>query len=57
MNQTSTALLTLRVPSDIKAWLVEQAACNLSTQNSEIVRALRAQMAATEQRREKVAAN
>jgi hypothetical protein len=48
-------MVSLRVPRDVREWFAEQAARNLSTQNSEIVRALRAQMVATEQRREKVA--
>lgn len=34
----------LRLPSDIKAWLVEQAQRNASSQNSEIVRAVRERM-------------
>lgn len=37
---------TLRLPPDVKAYLEEEARHNMSSQNSEIVRALRAQMRA-----------
>jgi uncharacterized protein (DUF1778 family) len=33
--------LQLRIPEDLKAWLEQQAAQNGSSQNSEIVRAVR----------------
>lgn len=35
---------TLRLPPDVKAFLEEEARQNMSSQNSEIVRALRAHM-------------
>jgi hypothetical protein len=44
------AELLVRVPRDIKTWLEQQAAENLSSQNSEIVRALRRAKAQSEQR-------
>ncbi|MEQ3650421.1 Arc family DNA-binding protein [Hyphomonas sp.] len=34
-------LMQLRLPEDLKAWLERQAAMNGSSQNSEIVRAVR----------------
>jgi Arc/MetJ-type ribon-helix-helix transcriptional regulator len=34
----------LRMPDDLKAWIEEQAYRNRSSQNSEVVRALRAAM-------------
>ena len=36
--------LPIRVPADVKAWLAEQANRNGSSQNSEVIRALRAAM-------------
>ena len=36
--------LQLRLPADVKAWLEEQAEKNSSSQNSEIIRAIRAAM-------------
>jgi predicted HicB family RNase H-like nuclease len=35
----------LRVPADVKAWMNVQAELNGSSQNSEVIRALRAAMA------------
>jgi predicted HicB family RNase H-like nuclease len=35
----------LRVPADVKAWMTVQAELNGSSQNSEVIRALRAAMA------------
>lgn len=35
----------LRVPTDVKAWMKEQDDLNGSSQNSEVIRALRAAMA------------
>lgn len=37
--------LPVRVPADVKAWVEEQAQLNGSSQNSEVIRALRAAMA------------
>ncbi|RMC35350.1 Arc family DNA-binding protein [Paracoccus alkanivorans] len=34
----------LRLPVDVKAWLAEQAAKNGSSQNSEVIRAVRERM-------------
>jgi uncharacterized protein (DUF1778 family) len=39
------ASFPLRVPADIKSWIKKQAALNGSSQNSEVIRALRAAMA------------
>ena len=36
--------LQLRLPTDLKAWVAAQAAKNASSQNSEIVRAVRERM-------------
>ncbi|MDP5307583.1 DNA-binding protein [Paracoccus spongiarum] len=36
--------LQLRLPADLKAWIADQAAVNASSQNSEIVRAVRERM-------------
>lgn len=41
--------LQLRLPSEVKAWLSAEADRNGSSQNSEVIRALRAAMARTEQ--------
>ena len=38
----------LRVPRDVKAWLEAQAKLNGSSQNSEVIRALRAAMSKQE---------
>jgi hypothetical protein len=42
---SSTAAFPLRVPADVKVWMEDQAQLNRSSQNSEVVRALRAAMA------------
>ena len=39
--------MQLRLPADLKAWLAEQAKKNGSSQNSEVIRAIRAAMART----------
>jgi hypothetical protein len=36
--------LLLRLPADVKQWIAQQAAKNMASQNSEIVRAIREQM-------------
>lgn len=41
MNRKS---LQLRLPVDLKDWIAAQAAANVSSQNSEIVRAIRERM-------------
>jgi predicted HicB family RNase H-like nuclease len=41
--------LTLRLPSRIKRWLAREAVQNASSQNSEIIRALRERMERDEQ--------
>lgn len=38
----------LRVPTEVKAWLEAQAKLNGSSQNSEVIRALRAAMTRTD---------
>ncbi|WP_126974662.1 Arc family DNA-binding protein [Frigidibacter oleivorans] len=38
----------LRLPPDVKAWLMAQAKLNGSSQNSEVIRAIRAAMAKQE---------
>jgi hypothetical protein len=39
--------LPIRFPQDVKAWIEEQAAKNGSSQNSEVIRALRERMGRT----------
>lgn len=41
--------LQLRLPTDLKAWIAAQADKNASSQNSEIVRAVRERMERTEE--------
>lgn len=36
--------LPIRFPADVKAWLAEQAEKNASSQNSEVIRAIRERM-------------
>lgn len=42
--------LQLRLPSEVKAWLSAEAERNGSSQNSEVIRALRAAMARSDAR-------
>ena len=42
--EQSTKMLLVRLPEDVKAWLQTEAARNLSTQTSEVVRAVRQRM-------------
>lgn len=39
-----TVQIAVRFPADVKAWLMEQAARNGSSQNSEVIRAVRERM-------------
>jgi hypothetical protein len=48
MTAERTPNFPLRLPLDVKAWLQDQADRNGSSQNSEVIRALRAAMARTE---------
>lgn len=41
--------LQLRLPPELKDWIAAQAAANASSQNSEIIRAIRERMERTEQ--------
>jgi len=41
INMTTRRPLQLRLPPDIKDWIAAQAAANASSQNSEIIRAIR----------------
>ena len=36
--------MQLRLPADLKAWIAEQALKNASSQNSEVIRAIRERM-------------
>lgn len=45
---TEPKQLALRVPADVKAWLADQAKKNGSSQNSEVIRAVRERMEKTE---------
>lgn len=44
MNHHNVARICVRLPHDVKGWLEEQAHQNLSSQTSEIVRAIRERM-------------
>ncbi|MDD9745517.1 Arc family DNA-binding protein [Marinovum sp. PR37] len=41
--------MQLRLPPDLKRWIEEQAEANGSSQNSEVIRAVRERMAKTNQ--------
>lgn len=40
----NTVQIAVRFPADVKVWLMEQAARNGSSQNSEVIRAMRERM-------------
>jgi hypothetical protein len=44
VSKQETQSLLLRLPKDIKVWLESEAAYNGASQNSEIIRSLRARM-------------
>jgi hypothetical protein len=44
VKMTEKATFMVRMPADIKAWIESQAVRNGSSQNSEIVRSIRARM-------------
>lgn len=46
MKQIEPARVMARLPQDIRRWLEQQATQNFSSMNSEIVRSIRARMAA-----------
>lgn len=45
--------LQLRLPVDLKAWIADQAEINASSQNSEIIRAVRERMERTDSYQER----
>jgi predicted HicB family RNase H-like nuclease len=45
---TANVQFQMRLPPDLKDWIAEQAAANVSSQNSEIIRAIRERMKRTE---------
>lgn len=45
---TKRLQIKIRLPNELKAWLEEQAKTNESTQNSEVVRAIRERMSRVE---------
>ena len=45
---TTRKPMQLRLPLDLKEWIAAQAAANVSSQNSEIIRAIRERMERTE---------
>jgi hypothetical protein len=47
-----TKMVLLRLPLDVKAWIEQEAARTLASQNSEIIRSVRMRME-TEQQRER----
>lgn len=44
MNSREKPKIMIRVPEELKAWLIDQAERNASSQTSEIVRAVRERM-------------
>ena len=48
-SMTERKALPLRLPIDLKRWIEEQAEANGSSQNSEVIRAVRERMVRTEQ--------
>ncbi|OAN86270.1 Arc family DNA-binding protein [Sulfitobacter geojensis] len=46
--KTRTVQFQMRLPPDLKDWIAAQAAANVSSQNSEIIRAIRERMERTE---------
>jgi hypothetical protein len=44
VRKPKTTNILVRLPIDVKQWLEEQAARSLASQNSEIVRSIRARM-------------
>ena len=44
MSKQKTVNMLLRVPVDVKTWLEQQASRTLASQNSEVIRAIRARM-------------
>jgi hypothetical protein len=46
MERPETIKMLIRVPLDLKGWIEQQAARNVSPQSSEIIRILRARMEA-----------
>jgi len=49
MKQAQAVKMLIRVPLDLKAWIEREAERNLSSQGSEIVRALRHRMESEKQ--------
>jgi hypothetical protein len=49
ISKEQTKAVLLRLPLDVKAWIEQEAARTLASQNSEIIRSIRARMD-TEQR-------
>jgi len=50
-EQETRASLLVRLPRDVKLWLEKEAARTLASQNSEIVRCIRARMDADQPKR------
>jgi hypothetical protein len=46
-----TVNMLLRVPVDVKTWLEQQASRTLSSQNSEVIRSIRARMESEQRER------
>jgi hypothetical protein len=45
VSKEQTKAVLLRLPLDVKAWIEQEAARTLASQNSEIIRTIRARMA------------
>jgi hypothetical protein len=52
MNESETEKLMVRVPADVKRWIAGQAKYHVTSMNAAVIAAIRAQMAATERRRQ-----
>jgi hypothetical protein len=51
MTKPETKAVLLRLPHDVKEWVEKEAARTLASQNSEIIRSLRARMDAEQRER------
>jgi hypothetical protein len=51
ISKEQTKAVLLRLPLDVKAWIEREAAKTLASQNSEIIRTLRARMDSEKQER------
>jgi hypothetical protein len=50
-HKEKTTTLLVRLPQDVKTWIEQESARNLASQNSEIIRSIRARMEAEQPKR------